>query len=552
MSHPLPDRESLTVEFKSDRGPLPDRDLIAAVVCLANTDGGDLYLGVEDDGAVTGLDPKRSDVSQITAFIANRTVPPVSVRARLVQVDGQRVAHLEIPKSERLVATSEGLLQRRRLKHDGRPECVPFLPHEFATRESSLQRLDYVALPVAGATLDDLDPAERARLRGMIERFQGDHALLGLDDPSLDGALGLTKREGDLLRPTVLGLLLIGREAALRDHLPTHEVAFQVLDGEQVVVNDFSRRPLLHGIEWLTQRFEARVEEHEIQVGLFRVPVPNVDRRAFREAVANALTHRDYTRLGAVHVQWKRDGLTVSNPGGFVERVTLDNLLTTEPRPRNPMLADAFKRIGLVERTGRGVDLMYRGLLRYGRPAPDYASSSSTLVVVRLSTDSADRGFLELVLDAEQRRGGPLPIDGLIILSLLRDERRVDRARIQRAIQRDEASARRAVEALVEAGFVEPHGVRKGRTYTLSADLYRRLGQPVAYVRQAGFDAIQHEAMVMRHVEAHGVVRRQDVMALCRLTGTQASRLLSHLAQEGKLAREGAGRSTQYRRGQKR
>ena len=86
--------------------------------------------------------------------------------------------------------------------------------------------------------------------------------------------------------------------------------------------------------------------------------MPRVERRAFREAAANAPTHRDYTRMGAVHVRLHDDALTVSNPGGFVEGVTLDNLLTTEPRPRNPRLADVFKRLGLVERTGRGVDLI--------------------------------------------------------------------------------------------------------------------------------------------------------------------------------------------------
>lgn len=154
--------------------------------------------------------------------------------------------------------------------------------------------------------------------------------------------------------------------------------------------------------------------------------------------MANALTHRDYTRLGAVHVRWERDAVTVSNPGGFVEGVTLDNILTTEPRPRNPMLADAFKRVGLVERTGRGVDLMYRGLLRYGRPAPDFGRSTATQVVVRLSTADADLGFLEMILSAERGRGGLLPVDALIALSLLREERRADAARVAKAIQKDQ------------------------------------------------------------------------------------------------------------------
>ena len=99
--------------------------------------------------------------------------------------------------------------------------------------------------------------------------------------------------------------------------------------------------------------------------------MPNYEPRAFREALVNALVHRDYTRLGAVHVRWETDAIVVSNPGGFVDGVTLDNLLVVEPRPRNPLLADAVKRIWLAERTGRGIDLIFQGLLRYGRPAPD-------------------------------------------------------------------------------------------------------------------------------------------------------------------------------------
>lgn len=74
--------------------------------------------------------------------------------------------------------------------------------------------------------------------------------------------------------------------------------------------------------------------------------IPKVERGAFREAVANTLIHRDYHRLGAVHVRLDGHGLTVSNPGGLVDGVTLDNLLTTEPRPRNGSLADAMKCIG--------------------------------------------------------------------------------------------------------------------------------------------------------------------------------------------------------------
>lgn len=543
----IPTTESMTVEFKSDRGPLSDRDLLETVVCLANSEGGHLYIGVEDDGTITGLAPKHQNASTLAALIANRTTPPVSVRVQLLTEHGMPVAAIEVPRSVRPVATTDGVLKRRRLKLDGQPECVPLLPHELVTRESDLRQVDFAALPIRGATLDDLSPLERVRLRQMVERYGGDRTLLGLDDASLDGALGLVTRVDGELRPTVLGLLLVGTEGALRTHVPTHEVAFQVLDGEEVVVNDFMRTPLLHTFERISERFEARINEREVQAGLFRVPVPSVDRRAFREALANALTHRDYTRLGATHVRWERDAVTVSNPGGFVEGVSLANLLTVEPRPRNPVLADAFKRVGLVDRTGRGVDLMYRGLLRYGRPAPDFARSTASQVVLRLSTADADLGFLEMILSAEQGRGGLLPVDALIALSVLREKRRSDTARIGHAIQKDDANARQVLEAMVEQGFVEAHGVKKGRTYTMSADLYRRLGDPGGYVRQVGFDTIQQEQMVMTFATTHGTVRRRDAMALCRLSGPQATRLLRRLESSGLLVREGHGRGAAYR-----
>ncbi|MCB9678190.1 MAG: putative DNA binding domain-containing protein [Alphaproteobacteria bacterium] len=542
----IPDTESLTVEFKSDQRCLPDRELIEAIVCLANTEGGELFLGVEDDGVVTGLHRRHSDTSSLGALIANRTVPSLVCDVERLGVGAHFVARIRVPKARQITATSDGVLRRRRLQLDGTPECIPFLPHEFPQRLSDLALTDPSNQPVPGASLADLDPAERARLRQFVERFNGDRALLDLTDAELDGALGLTTRAETSYVPTLTGLLLIGRETALQRLVPTHEVAFQVLDGEDVRFNEFRRAPLLRTFEWLEAAFGPLNAEQEIQAGLFRVPIPLVDRRAFREAVANALTHRDYTRLGAVHVRLERDALVVSNPGGFVEGVTLDNLLTTEPRPRNPRLADAFKRIGLVERTGRGVDLIYRGLLRYGRPRPDYSRSTSQSVVLRLPTVDADVDFLKLVLDEEGRTERPLPIDSLVALASLREHRRLSRSELATAMQRNDTVALATLEGLVERGLAEAHGRGRGRSYTLAASVYARQGRKVEYTRQAGFDRLQQEQMVLGFVRQHGEIRRGDVMELCRLSGDQASRLLRRMADEGTLVAHGDRRWRHY------
>lgn len=546
----LPQAESLTVEFKSDRKRLPDDELVQALVCLANSEGGELWLGVEDDGTPTGLHSEHQSLAGLPALVAARTSPSLAVEVQVLAVAGQQVARIGVGKAASEVATTAGVYLRRRLRHDGTPECVPLLPHERRSRAGRFGLHDASAQVVSGASLADLDPLERERLRQVVRKYGGDQVLLALDDEALDGALRFTVRNEMGQRvPTLAGLLVIGRESSLRELVPTHEFAFQVLVREAVGFNEFQCFPLLKALDWLETNFRPYNPEKEIQVGLFRVPVPRVDQGAFREAVANALIHRDYHRLGAVHVRLDDRGLTVSNPGGLVEGVTLHNLLVTEPTPRNHALADAMKRIGVVERSGRGVDKIYRGLLRFGRPAPDYSSTDSQRVVVNLATDEADVPFLRMVVEQDaQQPGKEMPIDSLIALAALHTQKRLNMEALAQHIQRNEAQARHTLERLTESGLVQAHGTGRGRSYTLSADVYRAEGRQVAYTRQAGFSVLQQAQMVLAHIEHHGEIRRHEVAELCRLNEHQATRLLKRLVDAGQLVRHGERRWAVYRK----
>ncbi|MCL4368132.1 MAG: hypothetical protein M1337_03005 [Actinobacteria bacterium] len=93
---------------------------------------------------------------------------------------------------------------------------------------------------------------------------------------------------------------------------------------------------------------------------------------------------------------------------------------------------------------------------------------------------------------------------------------------------------------------MEAHGRARGRTYTLSARVYRSTGRPSDYVHQAGFDPIQQEQMVLKYVSTHGSIRRRDAMDLCRIDGNQASYLLRKLARAGKLTLVGRGKGAMY------
>lgn len=534
--------ESISVEFKSDRGPLDNAELINTVVCLANAEGGVILLGVEDDGVVTGLHPnhRNSQPALLTAFIASRTVPPQTVSVTFQQVGDEPerwVAVLQVPLSLQPVATSDGRLLVRYLDPRGQPGCRPLYPNELAGWRADRGQADFTAQLLTEADWDALDPLEFARLRRMVEEYRGDTALAELSDDEIAGALGLARAVEGKVCPTVAGLLLLGKEAALRTYVPTHEVAFQVLQGTDVTVNEFRRWPLLRIFEWVMQAIDVRNEEQELMVDGFRVGVPRYDRRGLREAINNALIHRDYTRLGAIHIQLHDDHVLLSNPGGFVAGVNPDNLLVAAPHPRNPLLADAFKRTGLVERTGRGTSIIYRGQLRNGRLPPDYSRSTATTVTLTLDSRPADVDFVLPTIRADGALGRTPTVNELLALWQAWQEGQVDSQTLAPVLQRDPVYAAQVLTMLADAGLL----VKAEDGYRLRAE--RRAG-PQRIVEAV---AVDPEAAILNHVREHGRITRREAVRLTGLEDEQVRYRLRKLVDQGMLELAGAGRGAYYR-----
>lgn len=547
--------ETLSAEFKGEeRSPLNDRDLVEAVICLANQTGAGpawLLVGVEDNGRVTGARPRHgmeTDPHKLAALIATRTRPPISVHIESVQIGGETVLVIEVPLQSQPVGTSDGVFLRRALGGDGRPACVPMDGYTIQSMQAGRGLLDPSAQIVADARWSDLDPLEFERFRRSIRERRGrsDETLLDLSDLELAKALGVVEANGAVRGVRLACLLLFGKEDALRRFLTSHEVAFQALSGMDVEVNDFFRWPLLRVMEEIESRIRARNREQELMVGLLRVGVPDYPERALREAVVNALIHRDYHRLGTVHFQWYPEHIEISSPGGFPEGVRLDNLLVTAPRPRNPLLADAFKRVGIVERTARGIDTIFYEQLRNGRPAPSYERSDAVGVTVVIPGGSANLDFVRLLV-TEARSGYVMGLDELLILNALWQERSLVTEDAVRLTQKPEMEARATLHRLVEAGLVEERGQKKGRTWHLSSAAYRALGDKAAYVRQRGFEPLQQEQMVLQYVEKHEHITRKEAAELCRISGPQAYRLLDRLVEQGLIERKGKrGRGVVY------
>ena len=545
----LPKKETLEIEFKSDVKRYPDKDIIEAVSAMANTNGGILYLGVEDNGIVTGLHKSHMDAIGLVALIANNTIPSVSVRAEIIIENQHNVMKIATPMSRAVVSTSSGKILKRRLKLDGSPEAVPMYAYEITSRLSELSLLDVSAQPIAGATLDDFAPLQLNRLKEIIRSNPGgEKTLLELTDEELEFALRLISKDGDKVIPTMTGLLLLGKTDSLARLVPTAKATFQVLEGTNVKVNEETSKPILEVLELFQSYIKPWNSENEFEYDLFRIPVPEFSYAAIREGLINAFCHRDYSMLGNVRVLIDDEGMSITNPGGFIEGVNINNLLIVEPHGRNPALTDALKRIGLAEKTGRGIDRIFEGSIVYGRPLPDYSESTSRNVRLYLRRAKADIAFAKLITSEKKRDNKGLSIYALMILSCLREYRRSSLDQIAELTKLPKNKLTVSLEQLVERGTIEAVGKGKTRSFMLCKRYYYNNNSNMQYVRQSGIDDVRHEELVIKLARTqNGIFTKRDVMELLGLSDTLAYNLIKRMTANGEIELSQSGRYAKYK-----
>lgn len=539
--------ESLTVEFKrATQGALNDSALVEAVVCLANGDGGWLLLGVADDGAVTGMAPRHGSTTEphlLQAMILNKTDSPVATYVEIFELASLPVATIEVPKMPVPVGTKTGKYVRRALKVDGTPECVPYPLHEMLSVGLTAQGRDYAATPARGASVSDLDADEFHRFRRLCAAGKGDRALAELGDEEILRSLRLVLPEHDNAL-TLGSILLFGTRSAVLRFVPTAEVIFQELRGGAVATNETMTMPLFRAADRLFELIDVRNSEQELMVGLHRIGIPRVPTGIIRESIANALVHRDYSEPGPVTVQLTDDLFRVKSPGGFPAGITLQNFLD-DSKPRSPILAEAFKRAGIVDRAGRGIREMYGQLLRTGRGVPDYSTTNNRAVIVQIGTSDADVEMVRFVLEYEESSSHILQLPQLQILHEIKAMGPETTVELVAATHESESVVRTHLARLAEMGLVESRGNGRSRRHHLTAAFFR-LAQSSAYVRLQDTDPIQQDHMILAFVDQFGSITRGKAAELCHLTPSQARVALKRLTDAEELQMRGERRGAHY------
>lgn len=552
--------ETLGVEFKEDppgKG-LDSATLLEAVVGLANADGGQggtLLIGVDDHGAIKGLGDKsrnlrHHDAARLEGYLRNRTVPSLAVTAHFVAVDGALVGVVEVPGSDVPVGTADGTYKRRTLGPEGKPVNAPYPLSDMVSTRLVIMDQDYATVAVPRATMDDLDDGEFDGCRRRAAQPGADAALAGLNNVDILRALRLINLDGGARLLTVGALLLFGRKEAIRRYVPTAEIAFQSLRGTLLARNEITVRPLFAAADFLFGAIDealtaSAVAVPEITLGMQRVPLPTVTAATVRECVANALVHRDYTIRDKVTARVDGGGMRVTSPGGLPRGISLANLLD-ETRARSTALADAFRRVGYVERTGRGVPRMYAEQLRNGRPAPDYAGTTFDRVSVTFPADGAD---LELALFFhEWEAGGRVPLQAreLQAIRAVRDLRDPTTDELSERLRLSGDATREITRRLSDLGCVEIRGRGPGRHYVLAPLVTTLTRGLVPHVPGSGPELDSLRDAVVERVRRDGSITRGEAADLCRIAPATATKLLKAMVESGQLEMEGTRRGARY------
>ncbi len=328
------DLESETLDFK--RWEDAKKSLAAAVeaaVCFANAEGGVIVFGGRER-TITGCE--RYDLDVWRRGIYERTRPNLTVDISELHVPEGTLLIVRVPRGPvPPYGTAAGLYQVRVGKN-----CMPYSPEDFQRRQAGLGVLDWSSQTIGGVGLDGLESMEIARLRNVLRANRPESPLLALKDDELLTAFGVIM-DGEI---THACLLLAGSAELLSRFIPNHEVIY--LHHSTPTDLDFRldrKTPLLHILESLTDAINVRNPFKTIKTGLFLVDIPAFPEPSFREAILNALIHRDYLEPGSVYIRHSSREMSISSPGGFIGGITVENVLHAEPRARNRLLAEVFQ-----------------------------------------------------------------------------------------------------------------------------------------------------------------------------------------------------------------
>lgn len=534
--------ESINTEFKSWNkvSDMKKRINLAVdeLIAFANNKGGTLYFGVEDNGEVTGCDGNY-DLQNIIESIYEKTRPSIFVDPEEIEYNGKKVIALTVASDGITHATTDG----RCLKRLGK-NSKPFYPDEMSNRYSEIQSSDFSGRILSDSTEDDINKLEVYKLKEKLKARNPESTLADMDDIAFLRDLALVKSDSGNIKLTVAGLLFVGKEQAINRLLPQAEVIY--LHYSESNLEEYDARldmkaPIISVIDRLSEKIQDSNRIVNVQVGLFRLEIVDFPEKVFQEALLNALSHRDYQSQGAVYVKHYPDKIVIENPGAFLDGITENNIITHPSVLRNKLIAETLQHLKYVQRTGQGVDIIFREMISSGKPFPEYKSYNDAVsLTIYSAIDDID--FVKFIANEENGLSRSFSLSELMILRYLKDNRKITMSEAESLIQEARDQAQNACNNLKRYGLIE----LSGNEYMLTAKIYDELKNSVDYTKDKAIQYIKAREMILEYIRDRGFINNELVRELCGFSQKQARIILQRMRKENLIELSEKGRYAKY------
>lgn len=504
----------------SPRNETAARALAEEATCLANTDGGILIVGIDDKAtgpaAFVGAELEEEWLRE---RIWALTEPHLGVEVEPMHVEGARLLLVVVHRGHRVHRAG------RRFKHRIGTSCVEMSAEDQRRAEESRSGYDWSA-ESSDRTLGDVSEAavERARtsLRATDEASRVE--LAGRPTPDLLRRLGVLDQDGRLNNA---GAVLFTRgDRVLLDYRRRKVPGGSSVDRSELTA------PLIEAYHEAKTRIDSVNEIRELQLpGRVHPRVRLIPDRAVREAIVNALIHRDHRLVDPVDVELVGTQLVVTSPGGFPPGIHEHNIISERSHPRNAVLTRVFRSLRLAEQEGLGVDRMFRDLVSAGHGIPTIADRGGRVRTV-LSGGEPSQPVVSFMAclppDAQD------DVDLALIVHTLRDRANVTPLELTTVLQKLDEEVRHALRRGEQAGALElvAWSTRQQPRWRLSDRAREQLRPVLPYLTTSSTKA---EEFVVRHLETHPSIKPSDVADMLSVTVVSGSRILRDLRESGVL-----------------
>jgi len=469
------------LEFKEGKNRYDFEELVKYCAALANEGGGKIILGITDKK------PRRVVGSRAFSKL-ERTKAGLIDRLHL-RVDVEKFDHPNGPViifhvPPRPIGTAvqyKGAYWMR-----GGDDLVPMTP-DMLKRIFDEAGPDFSAEICHEANMLDLNHEAIQRFRALWRRKSRNEALDSLTDEQLLSDAELLVDHG----VTYAALILLGTHKAVGRHLAQAEVIFEYRASEASLTSQQRvefRQGFFQFYDELWNLINLRNEVQHFRDGLFIWDIATFNEAVVREAILNAVSHRNYRLAGSVFVRQFPRKLEIVSPGGFPPGITAENILWKQS-PRNRRIAEAFSKCGLVERSGQGANRMFEECIKESKPQPDFSGTDDYQVSLTLKGEVQDARFLRFLEHIGKEMLVSFTTEDLLVLDLLRREQSIPEKLKSRLL------------GLRERGVIETVGRGRGIRNILSRRFYNFLGEKGVYTRKRGLDRETNKALLLRHIQ---------------------------------------------------